>query len=60
MNSCYIFRLGLGQEGAHAGDMSAMKIGAEPASVHWEKIAKFIFSREYDVRVSVWVLDRGG
>ena len=58
MNSFYIFRLGLGREGAHAGDMSAMKIGAEPASVLWEKIAKFIFSREWDIRVSVGVLDR--
>ena len=58
MNSFYIFRLGLGQEGAHAGDMSAMKTGAEPASVRWEKIAKFIFFREWDIRVSVGVLDR--
>lgn len=46
MNLLYIFPLGAGEEGAHAGGMSAMKPGVEPVFFRWEKMSNCAFSHE--------------
>ena len=47
----------MGEEMAHAGGMSAMKLGAEPVFVPWEKMANYTFSHEWNFGLPVWVLD---